>query len=616
MPQGTQISNQNFLIKQLPTAVAFINKRFEIVYASDKWMALHELEPAEVFGKRIDSFFTKLSDQWENTLKDCLSGKVEEIYVDYNLEDVSGDKWLEWSCNPWFDEDENIIGLVVRTEDVTQRKYEQKVLAKLQSVRKITSEIAKIGSWEYDVLQDKLLWCPMTKKIHEVSEDYIPNVESALNFYKDGYSRNTISMIFHETMEKGIKWSEKLQLITASGKEIWVRASGMPVFKNGQIIALTGTFQNIDTQVKSEAKTKNSEILLRTLIDNLPLNIYIKDRESRKILVNKAECDYLGVRDLNEILGKNNNELYDSDVADLLNREDLTVMETLQPILSKETEIRKKNGELTTFLISKIPLTNDDGKAYGLIGISHDISDLKRKEEEMHNLINVTSLQNKKLVNFAHIVSHNLRSHTANFSMLLEFLVNEVDESEKKNIINMLTNASDNLLETLENLNDVIAISTNVGLEKKSVNLNEKIDTVKKNLNAFLLNNNATIINTIPDHVEIDVVSSYIDSILMNFITNAVKYKDPERKPIVTLSATRDNGYTVLSIKDNGLGIDLKKYGDKLFGMYKTFHNHSDARGIGLYITKNQIEAMNGKVSVSSKVGKGTTFNIHFNEKN
>ena len=112
------------------------------------------------------------------------------------------------------------------------------------------------------------------------------------------------------------------------------------------------------------------------------------------------------------------------------------------------------------------------------------------------------------------------------------------------------------------------------------------------------------------------MVPAYLDSVLMNFITNAVKYKDPERDPIVKLSLEQCDNYTVLSITDNGLGIDLERYGEKLFGMYKTFHDNPDARGIGLYITKNQVEAMNGKITVSSNPGKGTTFNIHFNEKN
>ena len=180
----------------------------------------------------------------------------------------------------------------------------------------------------------------------------------------------------------------------------------------------------------------------------------------------------------------------------------------------------------------------------------------------------------------------------------------------------MLTHASDNLLETLENLNEVVAINTNINLERKPIRLNQRIVSVKRNLKEFLVNNNAKIINAISEHTAIKVIPSYIDSILMNFITNAVKYKHPDRPPLITLSAISENGFIVLSIEDNGLGIDLKKYGEKLFGMYKTFHDHSDSRGIGLYITKNQIEAMNGKVTVASEVGVGTTFKIYFNEQN
>jgi len=612
MLKGHQSTTNNYLIKQLPTATAFINKKFEVVHASDKWMTEHNLEPGDVFGKRIDTLFTKLSDQWESTLQECLTGKVDEICVD----DTTTDSYFEWYCNPWFDEKENIIGLVIRTEDVTKQKQQERNFAKLESIVKITSQVAKIGTWEYDVIEDKVHWCGITHKIHEVPEDFKPTIDSAVDFYKDGYSKNTIAMVVHEAITNGKPWSEKLQLITAKGNEIWVQASGMPVFEEGKLMALTGTFQDIDHRVRSEAKTRENERLLRTLVDNLPLNIYVKDSESRKILINKAECNYLGIKDPKKVLGKSNDDLYDPDIAEILNKEDVAVMETLRSIIAKETNIRTKEGKTTTFLVSKIPLLDEQGKAYGLIGISHDISDLKRKEEELRNLINVTSRQNKKLVDFAHIVSHNLRSHTANFSMLLELLVNEGDESEKKKIIAMLTDASDNLLETLENLNQVVDINANINQKKKLINLNAVICDIEKNLSPFLLNNNATLVNRVSNEIEINVVASYIDSILMNFIINAVKYKNPEVNPIVILSAKREGGYTILSIADNGLGINLEKYGDKLFGMYKTFHNHTEARGIGLYITKNQIDAMNGKIEVTSEVGKGTTFNIYFNEGN
>lgn len=324
----------------------------------------------------------------------------------------------------------------------------------------------------------------------------------------------------------------------------------------------------------------------------------------------------MGVDSPKELLGKNDFELYDKEYAQKAIKEDLQVINSLKPILAKEKIMPNKDGTETTFLISKIPLIGADGAVNGLVGISLDISDIKQKEEELRKLINVTSLQNKKLINFAHIVSHNLRSHTANFSMLLEFLVNERDDSEKQNIMKMLVEASDNLLETLDNLNEVVAISSNVNIKKTLVNLNAKIDRAEQNLSSFLKDNKATLLNTIQDDVSIPVVPTYIDNILMNFITNAVKYKSPKRDPIIKLSTQRSKGYTILSIEDNGLGIDLERYGNKLFGMYKTFHNNDEARGIGLYITKNQIEAMNGKIVVQSEVNKGTIFNIYFDEKN
>lgn len=613
MKKSPAIHN-NYLIKQLPKAIAFVNEKFEVVYASDKWIKDLALDPDAVFGRSIGEIFTRMSHDWQNTLDECLSGTADETTVHFNLDTTSGDVCFEWSCASWYDENENNIGLIIQAEDITQRKLEEAQNKKLQSLLNATSEIGKIGCWEYCFKEDKLLWCDMVRNIHEVSEEFVPTIDNAVQFYKEGHSKNTISMLIHEATVHGTHWSERLQIVTAKGNEVWVQAAGMPLYQGNTLIGLTGTLQNIDDQVRSEMKTKESENLLRTLIDNLPLNVYIKDTESRKILVNKAECAYMGVHNPEELLGKTDFDLYDHNIAQTSRNEDIKVMDTLIPFLAKETTNRKKNGETTSFLTSKIPLLGDNGKANGLVGISLDISDLKRKEEELQNLVNVASLQNKKLINFAHIVSHNLRSHTANFSMLLDFLTNEKDESEKTKILGMLTDASDNLMETLENLNQVVAINTNVNLDKKPILLKTKIDTVGQNLSAYLRDNHARLVNLVHEDLEIKVIPAYIDSILMNFMTNAVKYKNPEVDAIITLNAESENGYTVLSITDNGLGIDLKKYGHKLFGMYKTFHNHCDARGIGLYITKNQIEAMNGKVSVESKVGTGTTFKIYFDE--
>ena len=616
MLRETQTNTSNYLIRQLPKATAFIDRKYRVVHASDSWIEYFDFQTDAVIGQTIHKLFGKVSPPWQEALEACLRGKQCEINIERFFDSDNDEKWFEWTNIPWYDEEENIIGVVLQIDDITLRVQNEIKHDKLQLLLKEKSEIAKIGSWEYNAVTDTLTWSDMTRKIHEVPADYEPTLAKGIEFYKEGYSKNTISLAVHKAMVDGEPWSEKLQIVTAKGNIIWIIAAGKALFKNGEFIGLIGTFQDVNDSVEANNQTKENAKLLRTLINNLPLNVFIKDLDSKKILANKSEVMFCGLEHESELIGKDDFDFYDEETAKSSREEDLYVMQTLQPILKKETINVRKDGSVTTFMTSKLPLIGDNGKAKGLVGLSWDISDIKQKEKELRDLINVTSLQNKQLINFAHIVSHNLRSHTANFSMLLEFLVNETDAEEKDKIVNMLTEASDNLLETLDNLNEVVAISTNVNLEKKPIILNKKIAAVEKNLSAFLKKNEAQIINTIPDDLKIKAIPAYIDSILMNFITNAVKYKDPERNPIIKLSAEKNKNYTILSIEDNGLGIDLKKYGDKLFGMYKTFHHNSDARGIGLFITKNQIEAMNGKVMVSSEVGKGSTFNIYFNEKN
>ena len=611
-----QTSNTSYIISQLPTPTAFIDTDYNIVFTSNKWKSIFNPDNEGYKSKNLFQVFPHLSPKWKMVLQNCFEGNPQPMGIHKTNNINEEELWFEWSNAPWYDSDENIIGAIIQLNDITDSIHNELELKKKELQLQQQAEITKIGRWEYNFKDNNLTWCTTTKAIHEVPPHFIPNIENALFYYKEGHSRNAISMALFEAQNNGKAWSNlKLQIITANGNEKWIMASGKPVYNKGELVGLVGTYQDIHDQVEADIKSLDNEKLLRTLIDNLPVNVYIKDTESRKILVNKAECEFLGVDNPEDILGKSDFELYPEESAIKSREEDLRVMSTLKPIIGKETNKIKLDGKETSFLSSKIPLLNNKGIAYGLVGISLDISKLKQKESELRNIINIVSIQNKKLLNFAHIVSHNLRSHSANFSMLLNFLESEQDEVEKATIIGMLGEASNNLLETLDNLNDVISINTHTNIKKQKINLHDKVLNVNQNLISYLLNNNATIKNNIPSNFNIKAVPAYLDSILTNFITNSVRYRDPNRKPIITLSAEKKNNYSILTISDNGLGINLEKHGKKLFGMYKTFHEHKDAKGIGLYITKNQIDAMNGKVEVTSEVGKGTEFKIFFNDK-
>lgn len=598
---------QHYLLKQLPKATALVGKDGMLVDASDSWLDIYGLNPKK-FGS-ID-LFSLYPESFG--LREQLTGTktftARHLYLKEKEE-----HWFESTFTPWFDEKENVVGTIVQTDDITREVKKELELERMQNILKIKSEVAQVGCWEYDMESERLYWCEETKKIHQVPPSYKPNLSEAIGFYKQGYSRNKVSMLLHRALNSGGIFNERLVIITKKGEERWVNVGGKPIIKNGKIAKISGTFQDIHDQVVAENKIKQDQQLLTTLIDNLPLNVYVKDLDSKKILVNKAECEYLG-KPPKELLGKTDFDLYDEEVAKISREEDLEVIRTLKPMLGKETISVKKDGETTNFLTSKIPLFDMEGKVSGLIGIGMDITPMKKKEDQLRNLINITSVQNKKLINFAHIVSHNLRSHSANFSMLLKFLETEEDEAEKEHIMRMLNQASDSLLETLENLNQVVDINSNVNLNKEPLDLNRSIAQVMQNLSAFLEKSHVEIINNIPKGTVVQSVPAYLDSIILNLMTNAVKYRSPDRKPVITLNAKKRGRTLIFSVSDNGLGIDMERYGDKIFGMYKTFHHNKDAKGIGLYIIKNQIEAMDGSITVNSEVDKGSTFNVYFNE--
>jgi signal transduction histidine kinase len=247
----------------------------------------------------------------------------------------------------------------------------------------------------------------------------------------------------------------------------------------------------------------------------------------------------------------------------------------------------------------------------GLRGIMIDITNIKEAEEDLNNSLHLVKEQNKRLLNFSYIVSHNLRSHTSNIKSIVSLVETEETEEERHEMMNLLRTVSNSLDETMDHLNDVININTNINLVTKPLRLNQYIDTVKSILSDQILLTQASIIIDIPDDLMVNYNPAYLQSVLYNLISNAIRYRHSDRKLIITLKWMEENNQNVLEVSDNGIGIDLIKNGDKIFGMYKTFSSNIDSKGIGLFITRNQIEAMGGSITVASEPTVGTTFKIY-----
>jgi PAS domain S-box-containing protein len=269
-----------------------------------------------------------------------------------------------------------------------------------------------------------------------------------------------------------------------------------------------------------------------------------------------------------------------------------------------------KNGAIV-WLKDIVTIVFENDKACGLRGIMIDITKNKEAEKELKYSFNMVTEQNKRLLNFSYIVSHNLRSHTSNIASIMSLIESSDSEQEKNEMLLLLKSVSNSLNETMLHLNEVINIRNNIGLVSESLNLNQYIETAQNALSEQISTHNVSILNEISNDVTVNYNPAYLESVLHNIISNSIRYRHPDRKPIITIKWLIEDKSKVLQISDNGIGIDLVKNADKIFGMYKTFSNNPESKGIGLFITKNQIDAMNGNITVESTPNIGTTFKIY-----
>jgi len=237
-----------------------------------------------------------------------------------------------------------------------------------------------------------------------------------------------------------------------------------------------------------------------------------------------------------------------------------------------------------------------------------------RTTEHLKQSNMILATQNDKLLQFTHIVSHNLRSQTSNLSMVRDALYSAHTREEFEEFYEMLHETSLKMHETVETLNVITTMRSGLRPDLSKVPLKKSLDRLIRSLNQEVSTLNAKIDISIPEELTVLHVQSWIDSILFHLLSNALRYRSSERAPYVQISGQKRDSGIELVFTDNGLGIDLIRHGHKIFGLFKTFHNNPDARGLGLYLVRNQIESLGGTISVHSVPSEGTTFTILFHE--
>ena len=417
--------------------------------------------------------------------------------------------------------------------------------------------------------------------------------------------------------QKTEKWQDQYRFKCADGTYKYVLDRGFILKdENGKSVRMIGAIQDITKQKEEEQRLK----LLETVITHTKDSVIITepdlcDGNIPKIVYVNPAFSVMSGYDSNEIIGKSPNifkgpnsdsQEYSKLVSAIKNKKESQV----------ETISYTKNKEEYWVNFSMLPVYNSDGELSHWVSIQRDITEQKKQEVEKEQLIRELTQNNKDLQQFSYITSHNLRAPLSNLTGLLNLMEDiPVENEELKEILDGFNKSTHLLNDTINDLVKVIIIKDNPSIEKENLMLKDVFEDVFSQLD-FLIGLHKPIIKFNFEEVSfLNTNKSYLESILLNLLTNAIKYKSETRKLKIHITANQIDDNVILIFKDNGIGINLERNRDKIFGLYQRFHDHPDSKGLGLYLVKSQVETMGGTINLESKVDVGTTFTLTFKNK-
>lgn len=350
----------------------------------------------------------------------------------------------------------------------------------------------------------------------------------------------------------------------------------------------------------------------KTYLDNSIIGIVIIDRINEIVYLNKKTLSILNflqpksISKLSDLFPYNlcSFELSYDNLIDFNDSLVLTINDA------------KTGDRFLNFSITKIDdITSLDSNDKNIVLAFTDITTEVVNQNALEKSLDLLNIQNKQLLNFSFMVSHNLRSHASTISSFVELLKVENEETEKQILLKALSRSSKNLEDTLRDMTSLIKTKNQFNLEYSELNFDELVKKILSSIYSEMVDIEHEIIMEFESNLTINTIPSYIESILTNLFTNSFKYRKLGSKLIIKIEAKFIGNKFIVIFSDNGIGIDMTQHKDSIFGLFSTFHNRSNSQGIGLHLVKLQIEKLSGTISVKSEVNVGTEFLIELPSK-
>ncbi len=570
----------------------------------NKKISFAELIHPEDRNELDNEVFAAIKDNREYELNYRLK-KTDSIYI-----------WVTERGQAVFDETGKpkwLDGVIMDMSSV--KDAEKEILKQRQNLIQV-GEIAKVGGWEFDLKQNKISWDKIIYDIHELPYNFIPTVESVINFYKEGESRDKINEAIGKAIQTGEEYNLELELVSHTGKEIWVRALGFSEFENNVCTKLFGVFQDITEQklIQIELRKYFAENISITEALNQSAIVSVTDIKGNIIKANPIFCEISGYSE-SELIGQNHRILNSKYHPPEFWKE---MWKTVSKGKAWRAEVcnQAKNGELYWVDTIINPMYDASAKIYQYLSIRTLVTERKKAEKELKIAKENAESASKTKSEFLANMSHEIRTPLNGVIGFTELLKNTNLSEVQKQYLESANVSGHTLLGIINDILDFSKIEAGMmELEIIKIDLIEllenSIDIVKftadkKNLELLL-----NIDPNLPRFALTDPIR--LKQVLANLLSNAVKFTEKGEVELKIKYSKNENGKDKLSffVRDTGIGISEEQQ-KKLFKAFSQADSSTTRKyggtGLGLIISDLITEKLGGKIQIESEKGNGTTF--------
>lgn len=523
-----------------------------------------------------------------------------------------GFRWCEGTITNLLN-DTHVNALVLNLRDISEKNKSEDTLNESEQFHRVITNISTIG----------IAWSSVDKKIVNANNSmcemlgYTIEELKGMSFYDITHPADrAIDQVQMNKMLKGEIEGYRLEkrYITNNKKVIWVNVNiSCSRDSLGKIQYLIGIAEDITSRKKTEEALQNSEANLRTILDNIEISYILLDKELKIVSFNNY-----ATREFMEALGKPLKE--GAYIGNFLICDDPKepTLEMYKRVLKGELIQNEgcclRSDGTTRWQSRKLsPVKDNNNEIMGMVVSMRDITSSKLAELEREKMTTDIVERNKDLEQFAYIVSHNLRAPVANIIALSDTISNiTLSENERNGMLEGLTESVLKLDSVIMDLNQILHTKKQLNQQKEKLFLSNLIDEIKVQVRPLVKKQTMKIVTNFDSVDSLYTVKSYLYSIFYHLISNSIKFQKTDVVPVIEINAVKSGEKILITFKDNGLGIDLTKHKDHVFGLYKRFHSHIEGKGIGLYMCKVQMEALDGKITLKSKQNEGTTITLEF----